>query len=85
MEFEEIAGFPDSEVRLIYREVTSDDLATALMTAPSPVVEKFFANMPSTTSDLIKETMEQLGQLPDETIEAARKKVLDVVAVLRSK
>ncbi|OIO12294.1 MAG: hypothetical protein AUJ52_00450 [Elusimicrobia bacterium CG1_02_63_36] len=53
-QFEEIADFPDNEIGEIYRGLTTETMATALITAPQKVIDKFFANMPGDLVDLIR-------------------------------
>jgi len=83
--FEEIAKILDKDMPVIYKELTTTTIATALKGAPPEVVNKFFGNMSLPYSTMIRDEMGKLGEVPSEDIEDQRTKVIKTIGDLRSR
>lgn len=80
--FEDIPSFPDREMQVIVRELKTEAMARALQGAPPEVVNKFFNNMSSNASSLLKESMEYVKDMTPAQIEEERGKIMDLVKTM---
>lgn len=82
--FPEIAKFQDKDMLVIYKELTTTTLATALLGAPPEVAEKFLGNMSPPYSAMMRDEMRKLGEVSLEQIDAERSVVIKTIENLRS-
>lgn len=77
--FEDIMRVNDKGIQSMLKEVDNEELALALRTASEELKEKIFRNMSERAVTLIKEEMEFMGPVRVSDVEAAQKKIVDVV------
>ncbi|MBK8914648.1 MAG: flagellar motor switch protein FliG [Phycisphaerales bacterium] len=77
--FEDILRVNDKGIQSMLKEVDNEELALALRTASDELKEKIFRNMSERAVTLIKEEMEFMGPVRVSDVEAAQKKIVDVV------
>jgi|DewCreStandDraft_4_1066084.scaffolds.fasta_scaffold00059_87 flagellar motor switch protein FliG len=77
--FEDILMVNDKGVQTMLKEVDSADLAMALRTASDELRQKIFRNMSERAGQLLKEEIEYMGPVRLSDVEAAQRKVVDVV------
>ncbi|MCK6455007.1 MAG: flagellar motor switch protein FliG [Phycisphaerae bacterium] len=77
--FEDILLVNDKGVQAALKEIEGSDLVLALRTASDELKEKIFKNMSERASQLIKEEMEYLGPVRLSDVEAAQRKIVDVI------
>lgn len=77
--FEDIAQVNDKGIQAVLKEVDNAELTLALKTASEELKEKIFRNMSERAAQLVKEEMEFMGPVRVADVEAAQKKVVDIV------
>ncbi len=77
--FEDILMVNDKGVQTMLKEVDSADLAMALRTASDELRQKIFKNMSERAGQLLKEEIEYMGPVRLSDVEAAQRKIVDVV------
>ncbi len=77
--FEDLLNIEDRQVQKILGEVEKSDLALALKTADKEVSDKLLGNMSQRARDNMLEELNMLGPQPLSEVEAAQKRILDVV------
>ncbi len=77
--FEDIAQVNDKGIQSVLKEVDNAELTLALKTASEDLKEKIFRNMSERAAQLVKEEMEFMGPVRVADVEAAQKKVVDIV------
>lgn len=77
--FEDILLLDDRSMQRVLKEIDTKDLAIALKGASEELQEKFFHNMSSRASEMIKEEMEYMGPVRLKDVEEVQQKIVDVV------
>ncbi len=77
--FEDIVKLPDSAVQRIIKDIDSKTLCMSLKATSTELKEKIFTNMSERASDMLKDELNYLGPVRVREVEAAQKKILDVV------
>lgn len=77
--FEDILRVNDKGIQAVLKEIDNEELALALRTASEELKDKIFRNMSERAATLIKEEMEFMGPVRVSDVEAAQKKIVDVV------
>ena len=80
--FEDITNMDNPGVREILKSADKQDLMLALKSAPEELREKFFANMSERAKDAFMEEMQFMGAVRVKEVEAAQRKIVDVVQQL---
>jgi len=80
--FEDIQKVDDEGIRLLLRDVTSEDLLIALKTASDEVKIKFFTNMSDRAADMLQEDLELLGPTKISEVEKAQQKIVSICKYL---
>ena len=80
--FEDITSLDNNGVREILKTVDKKDLMLALKSAAEELKEKFFANMSQRARDAFVEEMQFLGAVKVKEVEAAQRKIVEVVQQL---
>ncbi|MCX7794682.1 MAG: flagellar motor switch protein FliG [Thermodesulfovibrionales bacterium] len=76
--FEDLVNIDDRSIQLILKEVSTDDLAIALKTAPEVMKEKIFRNMSQRAAQILKDEMEAKGPVRVSDVEKAQKNIVSV-------
>lgn len=76
--FEDLINVDDRAIQLILKEVSTDDLAIALKTAPEALKEKIFRNMSQRAAQILKDEMEAKGPVRVSDVQKAQKNVVNV-------
>lgn len=76
--FEDLVNIDDRAIQLILKEVSTDDLAIALKTAPEALKEKIFRNMSQRAAQILKDEMEAKGPVRVSDVQKAQKNVVNV-------
>lgn len=77
--FDDIPKFDNQTLQLVIRELRPDSLAKALRSTPPEILTRFFDNMTSGATSLLKEEMEYGRPLTEDEVEQERDKIVDVV------
>lgn len=77
--FEDILMVNDKGVQSMLKEVESADLSLALRTASDDLKGKIFKNMSERAAQLLKEEIEYMGPVRLSDVEAAQRRIVDVV------
>lgn len=77
--FEDIARVDDKGVQSILKEIDNEVLCLAMKTASAELRQKVLGNMSQRAADLITEDMEYLGPVRLSDVEAAQRRIIDVV------
>jgi flagellar motor switch protein FliG len=77
--FEDILRVNDKGIQAVLKEVDNEELGLALKTASDELKERIFKNMSERAASLIKEEMEFMGPVRVSDVEAAQKKIVDIV------
>ncbi|MDD3770409.1 flagellar motor switch protein FliG [Sulfuricurvum sp. IAE1] len=77
--FEDIVDLDGASVREILKSVDKNDLMLALKSSADELKEKFYANMSQRAKDAFVEEMQFLGAVKVKEVEAAQRKVVEVV------
>ncbi len=77
--FEDIMLLDDRSMQRLMKEVDTKELGLALKGAPEEVQEKFFKNMSSRASDMIRDDMEFMGPVRIKDVEESQQAIVDVV------
>jgi flagellar motor switch protein FliG len=80
--FEDITSLDNNGVREILKTVDKKDLMLALKSSAEELKEKFFGNMSQRARDAFVEEMEFLGAVKVKDVEAAQRRIVDVVQQL---
>jgi len=76
--FEDIQKIDAEGIRLILREISSEDLLVALKTASDELKTKFFTNMSDRVANLLQEDLELLGPTKISDVEKAQQKIVSI-------
>ena len=76
--FEDIQKIDDEGIRLVLRDVSSDDLLVALKTASDELKIKIFSNMSDRAANMLHEDLELLGPTKISAVEKAQQKIVSI-------
>jgi flagellar motor switch protein FliG len=76
--FDDLVKIDDRGLQELMKEISKDDLPLALRGANPEVKEKFFKNMSSRASEMLKEDMEAKGPVKVSDVEKAQQNILKV-------
>ena len=76
--FDDLVKIDDRGLQELMKEISKDDLPLALRGANPEVKEKFFKNMSSRASEMLKEDMEAKGPVKVSDVERAQQNILKV-------
>jgi len=82
--FEDMLLLDDKSIQKVLKEVDSKELSLALKGANEQVQNKFFTNMSSRASEIIKEEISFMGPKRLREVEEAQQKIVDIVRRLES-
>jgi flagellar motor switch protein FliG len=82
--FEDLLMMDDRSFQTLLREVSNDELLSALKGADDRLKEKFFGNMSERAADMLKEDLETMGPLKVSDVEAAQQAILKVTRQLEA-
>jgi flagellar motor switch protein FliG len=74
--FDDLLGLDDRGMQRLIREISVDTLVVALKGVDDQLQEKFFGNMSSRASDMLREDLEAKGPMKLAEVEAAQKEIL---------
>lgn len=77
--FENILDIEDRGIQLLLREVQSETLIVALKGATPELREKFFKNMSSRASEMMREDLESKGPVRLSEVETNQKEILQII------
>lgn len=76
--FESIVDIDDRGVQVLLREISTENLVTALKGTDDAIQEKVFGNMSSRAADMLRDDLEAKGPVKVSEVEAAQKEILGV-------
>ncbi|MFH0920771.1 MAG: flagellar motor switch protein FliG [Fibrobacterota bacterium] len=77
--FEDILLIDDRSMQRVLKEVDTKELSLALKGSSEEVQSKFFKNMSSRASEMIKEEMEYMGPVRLKDVEECQQRIVDVI------
>ena len=77
--FEDILLIDDRSMQRVLKEVDTKELSLALKGSSEEVQNKFFKNMSSRASEMIKEEMEYMGPVRLKDVEECQQRIVDVI------
>lgn len=77
--FEDINLVDDRGIQMVLKEIDNTDLSLALKTASEDLKQRIFRNMSERATNIILEEMEFMGPVRLIDVEAAQRKIVDVV------
>lgn len=77
--FEEIRNIDDSIIPELLKEVELKDISFAIRYSDEEIKNKFFSNIRELDSDMIKEDIEFMGDIPKEKCLEAQKAVIAAI------
>ncbi|MFW6255014.1 MAG: flagellar motor switch protein FliG, partial [Chitinivibrionales bacterium] len=77
--FEDVMLLDDRSMQRVLKEVDTKELSMALKGASDELQDKFFRNMSSRASEMIKEEMEYMGPIRLKDVEEVQQRIVDVV------
>lgn len=77
--FEDIKALDDRSVRELLKEISNEDLTTALKGASDELKEKFFKNLSERAASMIREDLEIMGPVKLTEVEAAQQNIVKTV------
>ncbi|MFW5959611.1 MAG: flagellar motor switch protein FliG, partial [Chitinivibrionales bacterium] len=80
--FEDVMLLDDRSMQRVLKEIDTKELSTALKGASEELQDKFFRNMSSRASEMIKEEMEFMGPVRLKDVEEIQQRVVDVIRKL---
>ena len=81
--FNDVVIIGDRDIQKVMRELDAEDLAKALKGTDTLVQDKIFRNMSKRASGMLKEDMEELGEVSPQDIEKAQGKIISVIRHLK--
>lgn len=82
--FEDLLGVEDRGIMALLKEVNTQELALALKAASEDLKEKFFHNMSTRASEMLREELEIMGPARLRDVEAAQQKVIQIAKRLEA-
>ena len=76
--FEDLERLEDEGIRLVLKNVSSEDLVVALKTASEELKIKIFTNMSDRAASMLREELELLGPTKISTVEKAQNKIISI-------
>ncbi|MGN7611677.1 flagellar motor switch protein FliG [Magnetococcales bacterium HHB-1] len=80
--FEDLLLMDDKSFQTLLREVSNDELLTALKGTDDRLREKFFGNMSERAADMLREDLEMMGPVKITDVESAQQSILKVARKL---
>jgi flagellar motor switch protein FliG len=77
--FEDILLLDDRSMQRVLKEVDTKELSMALKGASEELQDKFFRNMSSRASEMIREDMEFMGPIRLKDVEEVQQRIVDVI------
>ncbi len=77
--FDDIRGLDDRSIRELLKEISNEDLTTALKGASDELQDKFFKNLSERASNMIKEDLEIMGPVRLSDVESAQQNIVKTV------
>ncbi|MBD3321485.1 MAG: flagellar motor switch protein FliG [Chitinivibrionales bacterium] len=77
--FEDVMLLDDRSMQRVLKEVDTKELSMALKGASEELQEKFFRNMSSRASEMIREEMEYMGPVRLKDVEDVQQRIVDVI------
>ena len=77
--FEDVMLLDDRSMQRVLKEIDTKELAMALKGASEELQDKFFRNMSSRASEMIKEDMEYMGPIRLKDVEEVQQRIVDVI------
>ncbi len=77
--FNDIMGLDDRSIRELLKEISNEDLTTALKGASEDLQDKFFKNLSERASNMIKEDLEIMGPVRLSDVEGAQQNIVKTV------
>jgi flagellar motor switch protein FliG len=82
--FEDLLGVEDRGIMSLLKEVNTQELALALKAASEELKEKFFANMSTRASEMLREELEIMGPARLRDVEASQQKIIQTAKRLEA-
>jgi len=82
--FEDLLGVEDRGIMSLLKEVNTQELAMALKAASEDLKEKFFRNMSTRASEMLREELEIMGPARLRDVEAAQQKIIQTAKRLEA-
>jgi flagellar motor switch protein FliG len=82
--FEDLLGVEDRGIMALLKEVNTQELALALKAASEDLKDKFFHNMSTRASEMLREELEIMGPARLRDVEAAQQKVIQIAKRLEA-
>ena len=82
--FEDLLGVEDRGVMALLKEVNTQELALALKAASEDLREKFFQNMSTRASEMLREELEIMGPARLRDVETAQQKIIQIAKRLEA-
>ncbi|MBF0308861.1 MAG: flagellar motor switch protein FliG [Magnetococcales bacterium] len=82
--FEDLLLMDDRSFQTLLREVSNDELLTALKGAEDRLKEKFFGNMSERAAQMLREDLEMMGPVKVSDVESAQQSILKVARRLEA-
>ena len=82
--FEDLQGVEDRGIMALLKEVNTQELALALKAASDDLKEKFFRNMSTRASEMLREELEIMGPARLRDVEASQQKVIQIAKRLEA-
>ena len=76
--FEDLERVEDEGIRLVLKDVSSEDLVVALKTASEELKIKIFTNMSDRAASMLQEELDLLGPTKISTVEKAQNKIISI-------
>ncbi|MBF0611413.1 MAG: flagellar motor switch protein FliG [Magnetococcales bacterium] len=80
--FEDLLMMDDRSFQILLREISNDELLTALKGTDERLKEKFFKNMSERAAEMLKEDLEMMGPVKVTDVEAAQQGILKIARQL---
>lgn len=80
--FEDLLLMDDRSFQILLREVSNDELLTALKGTDERLKEKFFKNMSERAAEMLKDDLEMMGPVKVSDVEAAQQGILKIARQL---
>jgi flagellar motor switch protein FliG len=77
--FEDVMLLDDRSMQRVLKEIDTKELSMALKGASDGLQEKFFRNMSSRASEMIREEMEYMGPIRLKDVEEVQQRIVDVI------
>jgi flagellar motor switch protein FliG len=80
--FEDLQRLDNRSIQRILREVDTKELGLALRGASEELRERIFTNMSSRAAEILREDMEYMGPVKLRDVDAAQKRIVNIVRTL---